>query len=108
MQRTGSVNEMRRNQADKVTGRDDLRILPEGRKVLTITGDQKVGASRVGTLDEDVVIRIARHLDLARRNDQMAVVLEELKELQPQPSPNGQFRTGQHIRVFFENRCGNV
>ncbi len=79
MQRTGSVNEMRRNQADEFTGRNDLRILPEGRKVFTITGDQKVVASHVGTLDKDVVIRIARHLDLARRNDQMAMVLEELK-----------------------------
>ena len=72
---------MWRNQADKFTGRNDLRILPEGRKVLTIAGDQKVGAGCVGALDKDVVIRIARHLDLARGSDQMAVVLDELKQL---------------------------
>ena len=67
------------HQADKFTGRDDLRTLPEGRKVLTIAGDQKVGPSRVGTFDKDVVVRIARHLDPARGSDQMAVVLDELE-----------------------------
>ena len=67
------------HQADKFTGRDDFRILPEGRKVLTIAGDQKVGPSRVGTLDKDVVVRIARHLDVARRINQMAAVLDELE-----------------------------
>ena len=81
--RTGSGNEMWRHQADKFSGRDDLRILPEGRKVLTIAGDQKVGASRVGALNKDVVVRIACHLDMARGSDEMAVVLEELKQLKP-------------------------
>ena len=70
---------MWRCQADKFTRRDDLRILPEGWKVLTIAGDQKVGSGSVGALDKDVVVRIARHLDLARRDDQMAMVLDELK-----------------------------
>jgi len=58
-----------------------LRILPEGGKVLTITGDQEVGASRVGTINKIVVVRIARHLDSARRSDQMAVILDELRQL---------------------------
>ncbi len=39
-------------QADKFTGHDDLRILPEDPKVLTIAGDQKVGAGCVGALDK--------------------------------------------------------
>ena len=77
----GSVYEVRRNQGNEFTGRDDLRALPEERKVLTITGDQKVGASRVRTLDKDVVVRIARNLDPARRSNQMAVILDELKKL---------------------------
>ena len=70
---------MWRQQADKLTRRDDLRILPEVRKVLTITSDQKVCTSRVGALDKDVVVRIARHLDVARRINQMAAVLDELE-----------------------------
>ncbi len=48
------------HQADKFARRDDLRILPEGREVLTIAGNQKVGPSRVGTFNKDVVVRIAR------------------------------------------------
>jgi hypothetical protein len=86
---TASANEMRRNQANKFTWRDDLRILPERRKVFTIAGDQKVGTSRIGALDEDVVVWIARHFDPARGAKQMTVVLDELKQLQPQPFPNG-------------------
>jgi len=78
---------MRRNQADKFTRCDNLRILPERRKVLTVAGDQKVGTGRIGALDEDVVVWIARHLDPARRGNQMAVVRDELKQLQPQPFP---------------------
>ena len=60
---------MRRNQGNEFTGRDDLRILPERRKVLPIAGDEKVGASRVRTLNEDVVVRIARHIKPARRSN---------------------------------------
>lgn len=66
-------------QADKFTGRDDLRILPEDPKVLTIAGDQKVGSGCVSALDKDVAVRFARHLDMARGGDQMAVVLDELE-----------------------------
>jgi hypothetical protein len=79
--RTESGNEVWRHQADKFTRRDDLRILPVGRKVFTIARDQKVCASRVGALDKDVVVRIACYLDMARGSDKMAMVLDDLKEL---------------------------
>jgi hypothetical protein len=96
---------MWRHQADKFTGGDDLRILPEGRKVFTIAGDQKVGTSRIGALDKDVVVRIACHLDTARGSDKMAMVLDELKQLKPQSSPNRQFGPGKDFRILFQNRC---
>jgi hypothetical protein len=67
--RTESGNEMWPRNVDKFTGRDDLCILPEVQEMLTIAADQKVGASGVGALDKHVVVRIAGHLDLARRND---------------------------------------
>jgi hypothetical protein len=38
----------------------------------------------------------------------VAMVLDELKQLQPKPFPDGQFRTGQYIRIFFEYGRGNV
>ena len=95
---------MWRQQADKLTRRDDLRILPEVRKVLTITSDQKVCTSRVGALDKDVVVRIACHLEMGRGSDEMAVVLEELKQLKPQPFTHRQFGPGQHLSIFFEHR----
>ena len=94
---------MWRHQADKIAGRDDLRILPVSRKVLAIAGDQKVGASHVGTLDKDVVVRVACYLDMARGSYEMSVVLDELKQLKPQPSSNGQFGSGQHLCIFFED-----
>ena len=38
----------------------------------------------------------------------MAMVLDELKQLQPQPFPNREFWTGQHFRVFGKNGRGKV
>ena len=38
----------------------------------------------------------------------MGVVFDELKQLQPQSSPNRQLRPGQHFRVFFEDGRGDV
>ena len=35
----------------------------------------------------------------------MSVVLDELKQLQPQASSNRQFRPGQHLRTFFQDQA---
>src|SRR5579863_5036054 len=99
---------MRRNESDELARHNDFRILPECRKVLAVSGDQKVGTSRISALDKDVVVRIARHLDASRWANQMAVIFDELKQLQPQSSPNRQLGPGQHFRIFFEDGRGNV
>jgi hypothetical protein len=54
-----------RNQADKFTWRDDLCVVPERRKMLAITRDQKVRTRRIRALDKDVVVWTARYLDPA-------------------------------------------
>jgi hypothetical protein len=54
-------------------------------------GEEYADYSRIGALKKDVVVRIACHLDMARGSDEMAVVLEELKRLKPQPFPKRQF-----------------
>jgi hypothetical protein len=65
--------------ADKLARRDDLCVLPERRKVPAIAGDQKIGTSRIGALNKDIIVRVARHLDAAGGGNQMAVILDELK-----------------------------
>ncbi len=103
-----SADQMRRNKADKLPRRDDLRILPERREVLPIARDEIVGTSCIGALDKDVVVRIARHFEAAGWRNQVAVVLNQLKQLETQPPANGQFGTGQYIPVFFKDWRGDV
>jgi hypothetical protein len=81
-------NQMWCRQADKLAWRDDLVVLPERRKVPGIAGDKEIGASRIDALNKDVVVRVARHLDPVRGANEMAVILDELKQLNPQPFPN--------------------
>ena len=74
-QRLTLTGKMRRNKGDELARRNDLRVFPERRKVPTIACDEIIGTCRIGTLNKDVVVRITRYLDTARRPNQMAVVL---------------------------------
>ncbi len=104
----GSADQMRGNKADKLPRRDDLCVLPERREVPPIARDEIVGTSSIGTLDKDVVIRIARHFEAAGRRNHVAVVFNQLKQLETQPPTNGQFGTGQYIPVFLKDWRGDV
>jgi hypothetical protein len=77
-----------------------------GKRVLT---QSPVSTARIiGALNKDIVVRVARHTDPAGGRNQMAMIFDEPEQLKPQAFPDGQFRTGQHIRIFFENGRGNV
>ncbi len=73
-----------------------------------IARDEIVGTSSIGTLDKDVVIRIARHFEAAGRRNHVAVVFNQLKQLETQPPTNGQFGTGQYIRYSSKIGRGDV
>jgi len=60
-------NQVRRHKADKFTRRYDLGFLPESRKMPKIARDQVIGAGRIGTFQEPIVIWIARHFKTPRR-----------------------------------------
>ena len=77
--RNGLANQMWRNKTDKLARRDNLCFFPERRKVLAVAGDQKVGTTRIGALNKDIVVRVARHTDPAGGRNQMAVIFDETK-----------------------------
>ena len=78
-----SMNQMRRGQCDKLTRRNDLRALPKWGEMLPIAGNEIVGAGSIGALDKDVVVWITRNFKPARRNHEVAAILDELKQLLP-------------------------
>lgn len=56
---------MRRDDGEKLAGRDHLRTLPERREVALIAGHEVIGARGVCALDKPVVVRVGRHLQRA-------------------------------------------
>jgi hypothetical protein len=58
---------MPRDQADKLARPDDFRILPERGDVLATPRHEIIGACRVGALDKDVVVGVARHVEPAEK-----------------------------------------
>jgi hypothetical protein len=78
-----SMNQMRRGQSDKLTRRNDLRALPKWGKMLPIAGNQIVGTGSIGAFDKDVIVWINRNFKPARRNHEVAVILNQLEELLP-------------------------
>jgi len=63
--------------ATRVTNSRGVTIFvffPEGGKVAAIAGDEEVGASRIGALEEDVVVRVAGGLDGSCRGDDMRMI----------------------------------
>lgn len=64
------------------TAGDDLGLLPKGGKVAPVTGDEVVGSGSVGALQEFVVVRVVGDFQPVGWDDDVALVLDELKELQ--------------------------
>lgn len=98
---------MRRSEAYKFSGRYDFRFLPESWKMLLIACHQIIRAGNVGTFQEHIVVRIGCHFKAPRRSHGIAVVLDELEQLQPEALANLQFRPGKYLAVFLQDRTGD-
>jgi len=73
-----------------------------------IARDQVVGAGRIGTFQEPIVIGIARHFKTPRRYDQVTSVFDELEQLPPQTLANSEFQTEKEIGILIQDRLGHV
>ena len=76
-----STEEMQTRHIEEFSGRDDLGLLREARKVTEIAGDQVSGTSLVSTFYENVVIGIGSDVESARGPDEMCAIPEKLQEL---------------------------
>ena len=76
---------MWRYKADELARCNDLGLLPVLRKMPTISGDQVIRTSFVGAFQKYIVVRVTAYIQAARRGDDMAVVLDELEQLQAKP-----------------------
>jgi hypothetical protein len=83
---------MRSHNANEFTGRDDLALLPELRKMSAISCDQVVSNGFVAAFQKYIVIRVAAYVQTARRGDDMAAILDELEQLQTEPLADTQLR----------------
>jgi len=101
-------NQMRRSQPHKLSRRNHLRTLPERRKMLLIPCNQIVRASRVGTLQKHIVIRVAANIEPSCRRHNIAAVLNKLHQLQPHTLANPKRRPRQHIAILFQNRGRHI
>jgi len=72
---------MRRDQANELSGCDDLGVLPEYRKVLFVARDQVIRARGIGTFQKYVVIGIACDVKAPRCGHKVTALLDELQQL---------------------------
>jgi hypothetical protein len=63
---------------------DDFGPLPESGEVALIAGDEVVGAGCVGALQEEVAVRGGGSFETVGWDDHVAVVRDELQQLQAQ------------------------
>jgi hypothetical protein len=73
-----------------------------------VAGDQIVGASRVGTFQEFIVVGIFRHLQRAGNSDGMRAIPDEVKKLPPESLTDSQLRARQYRAIFCENSVRGV
>jgi hypothetical protein len=70
--------------------------------------DEVIGAGRIGTFQEPIVIGIARHFKTPGRYDQVTSVFDELEKLLPESLADFEFRAGKDFGIFLKNRLGDV
>jgi hypothetical protein len=70
--------EMRRYKAQKLSGCDDLGLLPKHWKMSRVSSHQVVGSGSIGTFKEYVVARVARDLKASCRRNGTSAFYDEL------------------------------
>lgn len=95
--------EVRRYEANKLPGRNDLGLLPKPWKVPHISSHEIIRTGCIGTFDKYVVTGVLRDLKTPRWNHKMGSFSEELEQLLTGALADMEFRTRQHIPIFREN-----
>jgi hypothetical protein len=72
-------DEMRRYQANKLAGRDDLGLLPKPRKMPRVSSHEIIRAGSISAFKEYVVAGVTRNLKTPRRNNPMGAFPDELQ-----------------------------
>jgi len=99
---------MRGSETDKLARRYDLGLLPESGKMFLIAGHQIIRSGSIGAFQEYVVSGIRCHVESPSRRHRMAVILDELKQLQPEPLSDPELGTGEHFVVFLKDGLRNI
>ena len=99
---------MRPNDADEFPGRDYFGLLPESWEVALAAGYQVVGASRVCTFQELVVVGVLRYPKCTLWVNALRAVLDELEKLLPKPPADFEFPACQNFLVFHQNSFRDV
>ena len=99
-----SDEEMRGDEAEEVAGSDDFRIHPKAGKVAGVSGNEVIGASRIGTFKKDVVVRIGGDLKTRAGTNAMGALFNELQQLLTGTFANLEFRAREHIPIFRKDR----
>src|SRR5580700_3057046 len=94
---------MRGGKANKFPRRYDLGFLPESWEMPLIASNQVVRACGIGAFEKHIVIRVGADFKASGGRHDMAVVLDELEQLQTNPFADSQLRTREYIRVFLQN-----
>jgi len=83
---------MRGNQYNEFAGGDDFGLLPKPWEMAQVARHKIIGSGSIRAFQEDVVIRIARDLNPARRENRMRAVFDPSEELLPKALPDLELR----------------
>jgi hypothetical protein len=103
-----SAKQVWRRDLDEFPWRNDFGSLPKPRKVLSIAGNQVVRTSGIGTFDKNIVIGIVGHFQTAMWSNDETAVSNQLQKPKAVTPANANCRASEHLRVFIEDRLGNV
>lgn len=97
-----SREEMGRDDSEELPRGDELGPLPKAWKVTGVSGDEVIGAGRVGAFEEDVVAWVTSDLKVQRRTDNMGAPPDQLQQFLLEPFTNLQFWPCQYLPVLQE------
>ncbi len=76
--------------------------------MLLVAGNRVVRTGGIDTFQENVVIGVACDFETASRGGHVGTDLDELQQSLPHSLLNPQFRPGQHMHIFVQDRPGYV
>lgn len=92
-----------RGQFEQFPRVDDLGGFPEPGEVALVAGYKVIRPSLLRALQEDVVIRVRRHLDPPRGRDMHGATFEQIEDLAKAKVRELELGPMKHSLAFFEN-----